>query len=82
MDAARDSHTKWSKSERERQIPYDITSMWSLKYGTNEPIYKTETESQNRLVATKGEGRGSGMDWEFGFRMDKQWGPGVQHREL
>ena len=35
-----------SKSERERQIPYDITFMWNLKYGTNEPIYETETESQ------------------------------------
>ena len=34
------------KSERERQIPYDITYMWNLKYGTNEPIYKTETDSQ------------------------------------
>ena len=33
-----------SKSERERQIPYDITYMWNLKYGTNEPIYKTETD--------------------------------------
>ena len=46
MDATRDSHTKWSKSERERQILYDITYMWNLKYGTNEPICKTETESQ------------------------------------
>ena len=27
------------KSERERQIPYDITHMWNLKYDTNEPIY-------------------------------------------
>ena len=23
-------HTKWSKSKRERQIPYDITYMWNL----------------------------------------------------
>ena len=44
MDATRDYHTKWSKSERERQIPYDITYMWNLKYDTNEPIYETETE--------------------------------------
>ena len=34
-----------SKSERERQIPYDITYIWNLKYDTNEPIYETETES-------------------------------------
>ena len=45
MDGTRDYHTKWSKSERERQIPYDITYVWNLKYGTNEPIYKTETDS-------------------------------------
>ena len=45
MDATRDYHTKWSKSERGRQIPYDITYMWILKYDTNEPIYETETES-------------------------------------
>ena len=43
--------------------------MWNLKYGTNEPIYRTETDSQteNRLVVAKGEGGGGGMDWEFGI---------------
>ena len=45
MDASRSYYTKWSKSERERQTPYDITYMWNLKYVTNEPIYKTETDS-------------------------------------
>jgi len=29
-----------------RQITYDITYMWNLKYGTNEHIYNTETDSQ------------------------------------
>ena len=24
-------------------MPYDITYMWNLKHGTNEPIYKMET---------------------------------------
>ena len=46
MDGPRDYHTKWSKSEWERQIPYDITYMWNLKYDTNELIYKTEADSQ------------------------------------
>ena len=46
MDANRDSHTKWNNSEIERKIPYDITYIWNLKYDTNEPIYKTETDSQ------------------------------------
>ena len=27
-------------------MPYDITYMWNLKYGTNELIYKTEADSQ------------------------------------
>ena len=30
----------------QRQISYDITYMWNLKYDTNELIYKTETDSQ------------------------------------
>ena len=38
MDGTRDSHTKWSKSERERQTPYDSTYMWNLKYGTGVPV--------------------------------------------
>ena len=31
---------------RKRNIPYDIIHMWNPKYGTNEPIYKTATDSQ------------------------------------
>ena len=34
------------KLDRERQISYDITYMWNVKYDTNELIYKTETDSQ------------------------------------
>ena len=57
MDGPRDYHTKRSKSARERQI-YDITYSWDLNYDTNELIYKTETDSEteNTLVVTKGEG--------------------------
>ena len=32
--------------ERERQIPYNVTYMWNLKYDTNEPTYETETKSE------------------------------------
>ena len=46
MDRSRDSHTKWSKPERERQISFDITYMWNGKYDTNELICKTETDFQ------------------------------------
>ena len=31
MDGPKDYHTKWSKSEKERQISYDIAYMWNLK---------------------------------------------------
>ena len=31
--------------------------MWNLKYDTNEHVNETKTDSQNRLVADKGEGR-------------------------
>ena len=48
-----------SQSERERQIPYDITYMWNLKWGTNDPTCRTETDSQteNRLVFAGGQRR-------------------------
>ena len=32
-----------SKSEGERQIPYDMTYIWNIIYGTNEPFYRKET---------------------------------------
>ena len=42
MDGIRDSHTKWSKSEREKEIPYDTTYIWNLIYGTHEPFHRKE----------------------------------------
>ena len=41
----RDDQGKCSKSETQRQIPYNITYMWNLKYATNEPVCETETKS-------------------------------------
>ena len=46
LDGPGDHHTNWSQSDRERQIPYDTTYMWNLKYDTNELICETETDSQ------------------------------------
>ena len=57
------------KLERERQIPYEITYMGHLKYGTGEPIYKTETNSQTErpdLCLLKRGAVTGGRDWEFG----------------
>ena len=41
-DGTRDSHTEWNQSERERQIPYDITYSWNLIHSTNEPFHRKE----------------------------------------
>ena len=35
-----------SEVRQKEKDKYDITYMWNLKYGTNELIYKTETDSQ------------------------------------
>ena len=42
----RDYHAKWSKPNRERQISYDITYIWSLKNGISELFHKTDIDSQ------------------------------------
>ena len=57
-----------SEVSQKKTNTIDITYMWNLKYDTNEPIYKTETDSQteNRLVVAKREG-GGGMDWDLGL---------------
>ena len=66
MDGTRDYHAKRSKSDRERKISYDITYLWSLIYGTNEPIYKTNNQKHRKQTCgCQGGGEGSGMDWEF-----------------
>ena len=56
IDGPRDDRIKWSKSERERQILYDITYMWNLKYDTKEFIYEKEVDShiENRFMVAKG----------------------------
>ena len=45
MDIPRDYHAKWSKSDRERQILYDITYMWNLKHNTNESAFKADSQT-------------------------------------
>ena len=56
------------KPEGERQISHDITYIWNLIYGTNEPsIEKKLMDMENRLGATKGEGEGVGWTRSLGF---------------
>ena len=81
-----------SQSERERQIPYEIAYKWNLKHGTDDPIYKTETDRKHGEQTCGCQGGGE-REWDgrgvWGWRMqivtfgmDKQHGPPVQHREL
>ena len=48
------------KSDRERQMLYDITSMWHLENNTNQTIQNRNrlTDIENKLLVTKGEGGG------------------------
>ena len=56
-------------TQKEKQMPYDITQMWNLKYDTNEPTYETETDSQTQrtdvCVVAKGEEVGEGRTWSL-----------------
>ena len=61
MDGPGDDHTKWSKSDRKRQISYDIAYMWNLK--KKRKRYKWTylqnrnrlTDLENELMVTRGE---------------------------
>ena len=70
MDGPRDDHTKWSKSDREGQILYDVTYMWNLKYDTNELIHKTATrliDREQTCGCQGGEGVGEGWSGSLGL---------------
>ena len=67
--------------------------MWNLKYNTSEIIYETETDSQTQrtdwwLPQGRGEWGREGLGvWDYQtqttiYRMDKQQGYIVQHREI
>ena len=58
MDEPRDYHTKWSKSERERQIAFNITYMWNLKKWCKWTYLQNRnrpTDIDNKLMVIKWE---------------------------
>ena len=68
MGRPRDYHSKWRRSERERQISHDITYMWNLKYDTkNSSMKQKQTHKENRLGTDKGEEEVGEINWEFGI---------------
>ena len=43
--------------------------MWNLKYGTNEPIYKAETDSEMKSRLVVAGVRGEGVGWTGSLRL-------------
>ena len=79
MDGPRGHYAKWNKSDRERQIPYDIIYMGNLK--THELI-----DTEKWLVFARGREWGLGKVDEGGqkeqtssYKIHKSWGCNVQH---
>ena len=90
MDAARDSHTKWSQKEKDKYHMI-ITHMSNLKYGQMNLSTKQTHRQGEQTCGCQGGGEGSGMDGEFGVCRCKlfhlEWisnevGPAGQPREL
>ena len=57
IDDSRDCHTEWSKSERERQISYNITYMWNLGKWYRWTYLQSRnrvTDIENKFKVTKG----------------------------
>ena len=69
MDPTRDSHAKWGSQEEKDKYHVMSLYIWDLKYGTNEPVYKTESDSRHREQTLgcqggeKKEGDGEGV-WD------------------
>ena len=57
MNGLRECYTKWSKSDREGEISYDISYVWNIKRNdTNEVAYKTDrvTDLENEFMVAQG----------------------------
>ena len=67
MDGLGGYYAKLNKSDRERQIPNDITYMWNLKKWDNCTYLQNRnrpTDIENKLMVTKGE---SGVEGRLGL---------------
>ena len=72
MDELGDYHTKWSKSDRERQISYDIAYMWNLKKMIQMNLFTKQKQTHRLREGTYGywgKGLQGGIDWDFRIDM-------------
>ena len=67
IDTPRDCPTEQSKSDRERQIPCDISYMWNLKRGYKWTCLQNRViDVENNLTVTEREGE-EGINWDIGI---------------
>ena len=68
VDGARVCHTEWSKSEREKQIPYANAYIWTLEKwyrGTGLQGRNRDTDIENKCMDPKGGKQGwGGGGWD------------------
>ena len=70
MNGLIDEHTKWSKSDRERQVSYEIPNMWTLIKMIQKNPFTKKKQSQRFWNQTYGFQRGKageGINYEFGI---------------
>ena len=82
MDGPRAYHTKGRTSNRESQIPYDVTYMWNLKKFIQMDLSMKQKENHGRRdqtcgcqgVEEVGEGRSGSLGWaDANFYMQDGW---------
>ena len=58
MDEPKNYHTKWSKSDRGRQISYEVTNMWTLIKNDTKVLRKQTKILKPNLWLPKGKCEG------------------------
>ena len=80
VDEPRVCYTKWSKSEREKQISHINVYMWNLEKWYRQPyLQNRDANVENKCMATRGEREELG-DWKWHiytidtmYGIDNQW---------
>ena len=69
MDGPRDCHIEWSKSEREKQISYNIAYMWNLEIWCRLTYLQRRNSHRCReqTYGYQGGKGGGGTNWEIGI---------------
>ena len=88
VDETGDYYTKWHKSDKERQISYDITCVLNLKKMIQMNLFITQKHTHRHREQTYSQQYGGEIDWEFGtdmyklkLKIDNQQRLTVEHRE-